>query len=943
MESKRIKILAIDDNPDNLVSIKAMLTDIFPEAMLLTASSGTEGLETAATETPNIILLDIIMPGMDGYSVCSKLKADKTLCDIPVIFITAITGDKESRIRALECGGDAFLSKPVDESELTAQIRAMLKINASNIRKHKEKEQLSVLVEEQTSELKRNYQATLKLLEDLKKENETRKKIERDLRESEGKYRAIFENVQDVFYQTSLTGSILEISPSINQLCEFTREELVGNPVSIIYLNSDDRDLLIQNLQLNNEVQDYEVELITKSGRTKTVSVNARLIRNKAGKPLYIDGALRDISDRKTAEEKARKIGLHYQAIIEKAPDGIVLIDQAGNFKFVSQSAKKMFGYSASEEPIGNPAQFTHPDDVQRVLAELMQLMQDPTYTPTIQYQYKDKQENWKWVESTFTNLLGDPNVESIVINFRDISDRKQAEDQLKKLQTAIENSEVSLVITDLTGAIEYANPYFTKLTGYSREEFTGENPRILNSGYHPKEVYETLWNTIKSGKTWEGEFYNRKKDGDFYWENAIISPVIDSKNEITHFVAIKTDITAVKKINEELIKAKEKAEESDRLKSAFLANMSHEIRTPMNGILGFAELLKTPGLSGETQQEYIRIIKKSGDRMLNLINDIIDISKIEAGLLDVNITQTNINDQLSFVYTFFKPQANKKGIQFVFENTLPASEAIINTDSEKLAAILTNLINNAIKYSDKGVVSFGYNLRPYGTNGMNKSLPELEFYVKDTGIGIPKERQKAIFDRFIQADITDTRALGGAGLGLAITKALIEILGGRIWVESNEGQGSAFYFTLPYQPVAEQKNEVEIFQVKETSHTQLKKLKVLIAEDDETSELLISIVIKKLSREIFRVKTGVDAVKVCRNNPDIDVILMDIQMPEMNGYEATRKIRKFNKDVVIIAQTAFGLAGDKETAITAGCTDYLAKPLEISELMRIIEKHFIR
>ncbi len=655
-----------------------MMTDIFPDAILLTASSGTEGLDTAAAEIPNVILLDIIMPGMDGYSVCRKLKADKELCDIPVVFITAITGDKDSRIRALECGGDAFLSKPVDESELTAQIRAMLKINAANLRKSYEKDQLSALVDEQTRELKRNHQATLKLLEDLKKENETRKQIEMELRESEGKYRAIFDNVQDVFFQTSLSGSVLEISPSITLLCEYTREELIGNPVGILYLNPTDRQLLINALLTNNEVQDYEIELKTKSGRIKTVSVNARLILDKEGNPAHIDGALRDISDRKTAEKQARKIGLHYQAIIEKAPDGIVLIDQNGEFKFVSQSAKKLFGYAPGEEPKGNPVQFTHPDDASRVLSELMLLMQNPSYMPTIQYRYQDNNGNWKWVESTFTNLLADPNVEAIVINFRDISDRKLFEDELKKLQIAVENSEVSLVITDSAGNIEYANPYFTHLTGYSKAEYSGANPRILNSGYHPKEFYKILWDSIKSGKTWEGEIYNRKKNGDLYWENAIISPVMNVKNEITHFVAIKTDITTVKKTNEELIKAKEHAEESDRLKSAFLANMSHEIRTPMNGILGFAELLKTPGLSGETQQDYIRIIKKSGDRMLNLINDIIDISKIEAGLLDINLTETNITDQLNFVYTFFKPQAVKKEIQFVCETTLPAKQTII-------------------------------------------------------------------------------------------------------------------------------------------------------------------------------------------------------------------------------------------------------------------------
>ncbi len=238
-----------------------------------------------------------------------------------------------------------------------------------------------------------------------------------------------------------------------------------------------------------------------------------------------------------------------------------------------------------------------------------------------------------------------------------------------------------------------------------------------------------------------------------------------------------------------ELVNAKEHAEESDRLKSAFLANMSHEIRTPMNGILGFSELLKEPDLTGEQQQEYILMIEKSGARMLNIINDIIDISKIEAGLMKLDIRESNINEQIEYIYTFFKPEVEAKGMKLAFKNNLPAKEAFIKTDREKLYAILTNLVKNAIKYTNKGSIEFGY----------FKKVEMIEFYFKDTGIGIPKDRQEAIFERFIQADIADKQARQGAGLGLSITKAYIEMLGGKIWVESQDGIGSTFYFTLPY------------------------------------------------------------------------------------------------------------------------------------------------
>ena len=396
----------------------------------------------------------------------------------------------------------------------------------------------------------------------------------------------------------------------------------------------------------------------------------------------------------------------------------------------------------------------------------------------------------------------------------------------------------------------------------------------------------------------------------------------------------ITRDISERKLAEQEIIKAKEKAEESDRLKSAFLANMSHEIRTPMNGILGFADLLKAPELSGEEQQAYIKIIEKSGKRMLNIINDIIDISKIEAGLIKIERKESNINEQIEYIYTFFKPEAEAKKLKISFNNALPAKEAVVTTDREKLYAILTNLVKNAIKYTHNGSIEFGYNLKT------NNETNELEFYVKDTGIGIPKERHEAIFERFIQADISDKMAYQGAGLGLAISKAYVEMLGGKIRVESEEGKGSCFYFTLPYKTDPFLEN-IELQLASSATNEKVKNLKILIAEDDEVSEMLIDSLVKSFGKEILKARTGVEAIEICYDNPDIDLIMMDILMPVMGGYEATRKIREFNKTVIIIAQTAYALAGDRENAIASGCNDYISKPINKTELLALIQEHF--
>ncbi|MFW6043871.1 MAG: ATP-binding protein, partial [Marinilabiliaceae bacterium] len=379
---------------------------------------------------------------------------------------------------------------------------------------------------------------------------------------------------------------------------------------------------------------------------------------------------------------------------------------------------------------------------------------------------------------------------------------------------------------------------------------------------------------------------------------------------------------------------AKEKAEESDRLKSAFLANMSHEIRTPMNGILGFAELLKEPELTGDQQQNYISVIEESGARMLSIINDIIDISKIEAGLNKLDIRETNINELIEYIYTFFKPEVEAKGMALSFKNSLPLKESIVYTDREKVYAILANFVKNAIKYSNHGEIEIGY----------LKTGEWLEFYVQDTGVGIPKERQEAIFERFMQADIADKMARQGAGLGLSISKAYVEMLGGKIWVESEEGVGSTFFFSLPrntdHQSGVPQKDSIS----ERADHSQtsgVKGLKILIAEDDEASKILLQERLKTVGQDFLEVGTGVEAVEVCRDHPDTDLVLMDIQMPEMDGYEATKQIREFNKNVVIIAQTAYGLSGDREKSIEAGCNDYIAKPINKDKLLALIGKHF--
>jgi len=406
------------------------------------------------------------------------------------------------------------------------------------------------------------------------------------------------------------------------------------------------------------------------------------------------------------------------------------------------------------------------------------------------------------------------------------------------------------------------------------------------------------------------------------------VSELKQCPGEFKQIGMLFNDFVAQKK---ELILAKEKAEESELLKSAFLANMSHEIRTPMNGILGFAELLKEPKLSGEEQKQYIGIIEESGKRMLSIINDIILISKVEAGHVEVVTSETIINDQIKYIYTFFKHEAESKGVKLIYKTGLSDLESNVLTDREKLFAILTNLVKNAIKFTNSGFIEIGY----------ERKGKFLEFFVKDTGVGIRKDKREMIFERFRQVSESLSRNYEGAGLGLAISKAFVEIMGGRIWVESELGEGSSFFFAIPFVQQKIVKTTLFTNELNKWEKLNISGLKIVIAEDDATSYLFLSKLIKSIGGEILKVTTGTDAVDVCRKNPDIDLVLMDIQMPEMNGYEATRRIREFNKSLVIIAQTALSLKGERERALAAGCTDYLAKPFSVIEFNELIRKYF--
>lgn len=640
----------------------------------------------------------------------------------------------------------------------------------------------------------------------------------------------------------------------------------------------------------------------------------------------------------------------------------------------------------------------------------------------------------------------------------RDITARTFAEEANRKLSRAVEYSPLSIVITDYDANIEYVNPEFTELTGYLPEEVLGMNPKILASGKTAQSVYKNMWNTIKSGATWYGEFCNKKKNGELFWENAIISPIKDDEGRITHFLALKEDITEKKKTMEnlalqsqmldsiaqaviavkpdtsimymnspaeklfgwtqqelsgksvldvgvseeymndarqillklrkdgfvsselivkrkdgsqfpvlisaanvtnlageqigfigvftdlteikrkefELKLAKENAEEMNRLKSSFLANMSHELRTPLTGILGFTEILKDE-VSDDGQREMIEYIKMSGQRLLSTFNSILDLSSIEANKYKIIYSDINIYDLLQTEINLFKSTAALKKVEILLE--APDEKSTIISDEHILKNIISNLIDNAIKFTHAGQITIGY----YFTEVF--SVRFLNIFIRDTGIGIPEEAKKIIFDEFRQASEGLGRSYEGSGLGLAITSKFVKLLNGEINVFSKVGAGSEFVIKIPAgnsagRGLTGQKESISdfIFSVDKDSDG---KLKILLVEDDESNSNFIKHVLEPVYL-IDIADNGKAAIKMAAES-SYDLILMDINLGAgMDGLLVSKTIRSIDKyaNVPIIAITAYAMAGDKAKFLSQGLTDYIAKPFAISELLNVVSRN---
>ncbi|MEI6279555.1 MAG: response regulator [Verrucomicrobiae bacterium] len=508
--------------------------------------------------------------------------------------------------------------------------------------------------------------------------------------------------------------------------------------------------------------------------------------------------------------------------------------------------------------------------------------------------------------------------------------ERKRSEVALLNMRMAVEQSANTIAITNPEGNIEYVNPAFEKSSGYSASEVLGGNPRILKSGEQDATFYRDLWATITSGKIWKGQFHNRRKDGSLYWESATISPVLNNRGEIVHFIAVKEDITELKILEVRLRRAFERAEAANRAKSEFLANMSHEIRTPMNGVIGMTDLLLDTEQTPE-QREYAEAIHACGSSLLTLINDILDFSKVEAGQLALEILDFDIRTTVEDAIEIVAVKAQEKSLDVVCMIAEEVPE-FLRGDPGRLRQILLNLVGNAIKFTQQGGVTVHVE-----HVAETETSATLRFRVTDTGIGIPKEKQKFIFTKFIQADLSTTREFGGTGLGLAISRQLIHLLQGEISVTSEEGKGSEFTFTATFQrPVAGTIKPPPV-------EADLSGVKVLVADDFKTNRVLMTKLLQSWgcrSDEAADAASAIALLKRAAHEGDpFAAVLLDMNMPVMDGAELGRLIKADDeiKSARLVMLTSLGKRGDAERLAGVGFSGYLPKPIRPALLRKCL------
>jgi len=814
----------------------------------------------------------------------------------------------------------------------------------------------------------------------------------RALREQEAKYRELIEKQGEGIINTDEKENVTFSNPAGDQIFGVPRGTLVGRSLREFLPISEFRKAQEESTKRSlGEKSVYEIRILRPDEERRTLQVTANPRYDSRGRYAGAFGIVRDITPQRQAEEAVRENLARFRALVDNLQMGVMVENPEGKIIHVNQKFCDLFHFPSPGSLEGEACEAAASrasglfKDPGAFLEGIRRILSARQIVTNEELSLKDGST---LARDHVPIVIGQSFYGNMWI-YRDVTRRKKVEQDLEywvdfeRLIIEISNNFIKLPLEETDQGIDEALRRIGEFAGVDRSyifQLTPDGQYINNthewsaSGIEPQ--IDHLQQLPVADYGWWMDKLNRREP--IFIENvhdlpeeaqelkrSLLQQEIHAlaavpmiykhsvmgylgfdwvnremhwSDEVINLLNIMGDVFTnammQQKAERELVKAKEKAEESDRLKSSFLANMSHEIRTPMNGIMGFAQLLKDSQLTESQKEQYIRIMYNSSRQLLRIVNDVLDISKIETGQYQVHNEPFSLNDLMVELFTEFTSQAEYQDVHLYIYKAFPDEAAHIFSDRTKLRQILFNLLSNAYKFTRRGTIEFGY----YS----NES--RLRFYVQDTGIGIPRDRLDQIFDRFNRGETPASAQYGGTGLGLSISRGLVELMGGTIGVQSEEGQGSVFYFDIPHEPVPYHNRSLEV-NGSEPLHSNADKRDILIVEDDEINAIFLSELLRDLGMEeqyyhIHHVYKGQDAVDFCREHPGLELVLMDIKLPDIDGLKATQMIKEETPQMHIVAQTAHALNSERSRAIEGGFDDYISKPIDRQELSGILKKY---
>ncbi len=879
------KILIIEDDKILMETATEFLREEGFE--VYNAPQGTEGIKMASTLLPDVILCDIYMPGIDGYQVFLKLQSDYETSRIPFIFMTA-KAEKEDIRYGMLLGADDYITKPLDFLELKKSIQTRIE------------------------------------------------KFEKTIKKSEAKYHAFLQLASDaILIIKPGTAEIRNANFAGLELLGYSREEISG--LTYDKIASDEIfDIISKNKKRNDSIMMQQTSWMNKDGLPIPVQVNATLV--VVGEEEFFLLIARNITDIINKEKALQASEERYRSLVENTGEGLGVVDENENFTYINPAACEIFGLSEKDMIGVNLKMFLDEHTYEEIRHQTQIRKQGEKGMYEIEVHRPDGSSRWILITATPQmdvkgNFIGTSGI------FRDITLRKMAEKKLeeseKRLSAIVELTSDWIWEIDASWQYTYVSPKVTYNLGYRPEEMIGKTPFDFMLPEDVPATQEYLRSFVHKLQPLNAiENRARHKDGRVVYLETSGIPILDEKEQYQGYRGADRDITLRKLYEKELIVSKEKAEESDRLKSSILANMSHELRTPLNGILGFAEIMKEE-LKDTEYEAMAENIHGSGKRLMATLNSIITLSQLEAGKVTISMKEVMLGETINTVIKSMEPMAMDKKIKIQYSGPCPDN---IITDDHLLKQLMRQIIDNAIKFTDYGGITVEYtNIHESGKNWA-------VIKISDTGIGIEKNYFDLIFQEFRQVSEGFGRRYQGSGIGLTICKKVIDLLEGKITLESTPGKGSSFYIWLPSKGSegaphsnSEQKT-LKPFMIRKERIKKENLPKILLVEDNLVNRDLMEYFLKE-SYMVDHAMDGESALKMVKSK-HYQALLMDINLGfGMTGIEATQEIRKIPgyEKTPIIAVTGYAMEEDREKLLASGCTHYLPKPFEQADILDLM------